>query len=58
VLKGILRTESDEMTGDRRKMLTEYHHNLSLPPNVSRMINPRRMRLVGQVTHTGDKICV
>jgi hypothetical protein len=38
-------------------MLTEYHHNLSSPSNVSRMIKSRMMRLVGQVAHTGIRKC-
>jgi hypothetical protein len=55
VLGRIFGPERDEVTGDSRKLHNEGLHNLYSPPNIIRIIKPRRMRWAGHVVRMGEK---
>jgi hypothetical protein len=57
VLRRIFGPKRDEVTGDWRKVRNEKRHNLYSSPNIHviRMIESKRMRLVGHVTRMGRR---
>jgi hypothetical protein len=54
VLRGIFRSNRDEVTGDWRKLHNGELHNLYLPPDIIRQIKSRRMRWAGHVGRIGE----
>jgi hypothetical protein len=53
VVRRMLDSERDEMTGDWRKLHNEELHNLYSSPSIIRMIKSRRMRWVGTIARMG-----
>jgi hypothetical protein len=49
MLRGIFGPEGEEVAGSWRRLLNEGLHNLYVSPNISKVINLRRMRW-GHVT--------
>jgi len=41
--------KKEEVTGERRKLHNEVHHNLYSPPNIIRMIKSQRIQYAGDV---------
>jgi hypothetical protein len=56
VLRRILGSKRDEVTGDWRKLHNEGFHNLYSSPNIIRMIKSMRMRWVGYVARMKAKM--
>jgi hypothetical protein len=56
VLRRIFGPKRDEATGGWRKLHTEELHNLYSSPSIITMIKSRRVRGVGHVTRTGEKM--
>jgi len=54
VLRGIFGPKRDEVTGEWRKLHNEELNNVYSSPNIVRVINSRRMRLVGHVALMGE----
>jgi len=54
VLRRILGSKWDEVTGGWRKLHNELH-NVYASPNIVRVIKSRRMRCVGQVAYTEEQ---
>jgi len=55
VLRRIVGTKRDEITGEGRKLHNEKLNDLYSPPNVILVIKLRRMRWVGHVACTGER---
>jgi hypothetical protein len=55
VLRRIFGPKRDEVTGGWRKLHTEELHNLYSSPSIIRMINSRRMRWTGHLSHVGRR---
>jgi hypothetical protein len=55
VLRRILGSKRDEMTGDWRKLHNGEFYNLHYSPNIIRMIKSRTMRWAGHVARMGEK---
>jgi hypothetical protein len=55
VLRKIFGTETEEVTGDWRKLHNEERHDLYCSPYIIRVIKSRKMRWMGHVVHMGDK---
>jgi len=53
VLRGIFRPKRDEVMG-MGKLQNEEFNDLYPSPNIFWVINSRRMRWAGHVTHTGE----
>jgi hypothetical protein len=53
LLRRIFGPKTDEVTGDRRKLLNEEIHNFYSSPNIIRMMKSRKMRWAGHVARTG-----
>jgi hypothetical protein len=52
-LRRIFGTKRDEVTGEFRKLNSEYLHNLYSSPDIIRQTKSRRMRWVGHVARMG-----
>jgi hypothetical protein len=55
VLRRIFGPKRDEVTGEWRKLHTEELHDLYSSPSIIRIIQSRRMRLVGHVARMGRR---
>jgi hypothetical protein len=55
VLRRIFGPKRDEVTGDRRELLTEELHNLYSSPSIIRVLKSRRMRLARVVERMGEE---
>jgi hypothetical protein len=55
VLRRIIETKRDGVTGVWRKLHTEELRNLYSYPSISRMIEPRRMRRTGHLVRMGRR---
>ena len=55
VLRRIVGTRRDEITGEWRKLHNEKLNDLYSPPNVILVIKLRRMRLAQHVACTGER---
>jgi hypothetical protein len=55
VLRGIFGAKRDGVTGEWRKLRNEKLHDLYCPPNIVRVIKPRRMRWAGHVVRLVSK---
>jgi hypothetical protein len=55
VLRRIFSPETDEVTGEWRKLHNEELHNLYLSPDIIRQVKSRRMRWVGHVARMGEE---
>jgi hypothetical protein len=53
VLKGIVGSKRDEVTGEWRQLHNEELHDLYCSPNIVRVIKSRRMRWTGHVARMG-----
>jgi hypothetical protein len=49
VLRRIIVTKRDKMTGGRRKLYNEKPHNLHPSRNIIRMVRSRKVRVTGHV---------
>jgi hypothetical protein len=54
VLRRIFGPETDEVTGQWRKLHNEELHNLYSSPDIIRQVKSRRMRWAGHVARMGD----
>jgi hypothetical protein len=54
MLKKTLGSKKAEVVEEWRRLHNEELHNLQISPNISRVINSRRMRLAGHVVRTGE----
>jgi hypothetical protein len=54
-LMRIVGPKRNEVSGSLRKLHNEELHDLYSSPSITTMINSRRMRWEGNVTHTGEK---
>jgi hypothetical protein len=55
VLRGILGTKTDEVTGEWRKLHSEELYNLYSLPNIIRQIKSRKMRWAGHAACMGEE---
>jgi hypothetical protein len=55
VLRRIVGSKRDEVTGEWRKLLNEKLHDLYSSPNIVRMIKSRRMRWAGHAAQMGRR---
>jgi hypothetical protein len=55
VLRRILRSKRDGVTGGWRKLHNEELHNLYSSPSIIRFIKSRRIRWAGHVARRGEK---
>jgi hypothetical protein len=56
VLRRIFGPKRDEVTGEWRKLHNEELRDLHSSPSIIRIIRSRRMRWVGHVARTGEKV--
>jgi hypothetical protein len=54
VLRRIFGPRRDDVMGDWRKLHSEELHNFYSSPNITRMLNSRRMRWEGHVARMGE----
>jgi hypothetical protein len=54
VLRRVLGSRRDEVTGEWRKLYNEELSDLYSLPNIVHVVKSRRMRLVGHVAHMGE----
>jgi len=58
VLKKLLGLKSEEVTGDGRQLQSEVFYDLLFSPIITWVIKSRRVRWVGYVAYSGEKINV
>jgi hypothetical protein len=58
VLKRILGSKRDEVTGEWRKLHNEGLNDLYSSPNITQVIKSRRMKWAGHVASVGEERCI
>jgi hypothetical protein len=57
VLRKILESRKDEVTGEWRKLHNEELNGLHCSPNILRMMKSKRIRWAGHVARLGERRC-